>query len=129
MASDLSHAVHKADLVAHWRRRYVMMSVSSQGDACKLPPGAQVPVFTGAQKKPMKLGPLKLYAGLSLDSVTSEHDLSAMLGPTRGWALSHASLYDGLTGLIIFQGTGLFLSQFWIHPPISIASSPSKDIA
>ena len=129
MASDLSYAVHKAALVAHWRRRYVMMSISSQGDACKLPPGAQVPVFTGAQKKTMKLGPLKLYAGLSLDSVTGEHDLSVVLGPTGGWALSHAPLYNSLTDLIIFQGTGLFSSRFWIHPPISIASSPSKDIA
>lgn len=77
----------------------------------------------------MKLGPLKLYAGLSLDSVTSKHDLSAVLGLTWDWALSHAPLYDSLTDLIIFQGTGLFSSQFWIHPPISIASSPSKDIA
>lgn len=69
--------------------------------------------------------PMKLYN----ESVTSEHDLSTVLGPTWGWALSHASLYNGLAGLIIFQGTGFFSSRFWIHPPISIASSSSKDIA
>lgn len=80
-------------------------------------------------KKTTKLGPLKLYANLFLDSVTSEHDLSTVLSPTWGWALSHASLYNGLAGLIFFQGTGFFSSWFWIHPPISIASSSSKDIA
>lgn len=50
LVSSLLRAMNKAGLVAHWRRRCVMVSISSQGDAFKLKPGVEVPVFTDAQK-------------------------------------------------------------------------------